>query len=72
MKRLRRDYIEKRNQYEWRDIPGYWIVDPMQGQVTVLFLTKSSYEETVFSGDDIVKSPSFEKWSLTAAEMLSA
>ena len=67
----RRDYIEKRNQYEWRGIPEYWIVDPVKGQVTVLVLTEKGYEETIFVGDDPVKSPSFTDWPLTAAEMLT-
>ena len=67
----RRDYIDKRNQYEWRGIPEYWIVDPVKGQVTVLVLTENGYEETIFVGDDVVKSPSFTDWTLTAAEMLT-
>ena len=66
----RRDYIDKRNQYEWRGVPEYWIVDPVKGQVMVLFLTEDGYEETVFVGDEVVKSPSFEDWTLTAADML--
>ena len=67
----RRDYIDKRNQYEWRGIPEYWIVDPVKDQVTVLVLTEVGYEETVFVEDEVVKSPSFADWALTAAEMLS-
>ena len=67
----RRDHIEKRNQYEWRGIPEYWIVDPEQSQVTVLVLTEDGYEETVFTGDEVVKSLSFAGWSLTAVEMLA-
>lgn len=67
----RRDYIDKRNQYEWRGIPEYWILDPIQGQVTVLFLTEESYEESVFVGNETVISPTFAAWILTAAEMLT-
>ncbi|NET40229.1 MAG: Uma2 family endonuclease, partial [Cyanothece sp. SIO1E1] len=66
----RRDYIDKRNQYEWRGMPEYWIVDPLQGQVTVLFLTEAGYEETVFVDNETVISPTFANWDLTAAEML--
>lgn len=66
----KRDYIDKRNQYEWREVPEYWIIDPAQEQVTVLFLTAGGYEESIFVGDAVVKSPSFKTWSLTAAEML--
>lgn len=67
----KRDYIDKRNQYEWREIPEYWIVDPAQGQVTVLALTENGYEEAVFEGDAVVKSPAFTEWALTAKRMLA-
>jgi Uma2 family endonuclease len=67
----RRDYREKRNQYEWRGIPEYWIVDPDQNQVVVLALTDHGYDETLFSGDVVVISPTFPQWSLTAAAMLA-
>ncbi|MEO0534740.1 MAG: Uma2 family endonuclease [Cyanobacteria bacterium P01_A01_bin.123] len=67
----RRDYIDKRNQYEWRGILEYWILDPVQMQVTVLFLTEAGYEESLFVGDEVVQSQCFSNWQLTAAEMLS-
>jgi Uma2 family endonuclease len=67
----KRDYLDKRNQYEWREIPEYWILDPVQQQVSVLVLGENGYEETVFVGDALVKSPSFEQWPLTANEMLA-
>lgn len=66
----RRDYLDKRNQYEWRGIAEYWIVDPVQEQVTVLALADSGYDETIFAGDEVVKSPGFPEWHLTAHEML--
>ncbi len=68
----RRDYVDKRNQYEWRGIPEYWIVDPIKQQVTVLSLTADGYEDTVFMGDEMVVSQTFTDWKLTAAEMLLA
>ena len=68
----RRDYVEKRNQYEWRGIPEYWILDPIKQQVSVLALTDSGYEESVFVGDGVVQSPTFSTWTLTAATMLAA
>jgi Uma2 family endonuclease len=67
----RRDYREKRNQYEWRGIPEYWIVDPEQGQVVVLALTENGYEETLYADDAVVRSLLFPDWSLTAAAMLA-
>ncbi|MBE9158001.1 Uma2 family endonuclease [Nodosilinea sp. LEGE 06152] len=66
----RRDYLEKRNQYEWRGIPEYWILDPVVGQVTVFSLTAQGYEEAVFAAEAVVRSPNFPAWPLTAEAML--
>jgi Uma2 family endonuclease len=68
----RRDYREKRNQYEWRGIPEYWIVDPERGQVVVLVLTDNGYEETIFTADSVVRSPGFPEFSMTVEAMLAA
>ncbi|PSN15918.1 hypothetical protein C7293_05075 [filamentous cyanobacterium CCT1] len=67
----RRDYYEKRNQYEWRGIGEYWILDPVVGQVTVLSLTAQGYNEVTFTGEMVVKSPMFSAWQLTAEAMLA-
>lgn len=67
----RRDYLEKRNQYEWRGIGEYWILDPVVGQVTVLSMTSQGYSEAIFTGDAVVESPSFPDWALTAEAMLA-
>lgn len=66
----RRDYVEKRNQYEWRGIPEYWIADPQQQRVTVLALVGKAYEESVFERSALVVSPTFPAWRLTASQML--
>lgn len=67
----RRDYVEKRNQYEWRGIGEYWILDPVVGQVMVLSLTTQGYSEATFEGETVVVSPSFLDWTLTAEVMLA-
>ncbi|MGG6240795.1 Uma2 family endonuclease [Nodosilinea sp. AN01ver1] len=67
----RRDYFEKRNQYEWRGIGEYWILDPVVEQVTVLSLTAQGYNEVVFTGEMVVESPTFPAWPLTAEAMLA-
>ncbi|MEA5452076.1 Uma2 family endonuclease [Leptolyngbya sp. CCNP1308] len=67
----RRDYLEKRNQYEWRGIGEYWILDPVVGQVTVLSMTTQGYSEATFAGETVVVSPSFPDWALTAEAMLA-
>lgn len=68
----RRDYVEKRNQYEWRGIPEYWIIEhPVLAQVTVYSTSAAGYVEVVFSGEAVIKSPSFPNWQQTAEAMLS-
>lgn len=64
----RRDYLDKRSQYEKRGIPD---LDPQQAQVTVLWLSESGYQETVFIGIEVVVSPGFPNWKMTVADMLA-
>ncbi|MEL6400483.1 MAG: Uma2 family endonuclease [Cyanobacteria bacterium J06607_6] len=66
----RRDYFDKRNQYEWRGISEYWIVDPQTSCVTVLAMVEGVYAEAVFNQGDTVISPTFPQWQLTVEEML--
>jgi Uma2 family endonuclease len=68
----RRDYLDKRNQYEWRGIPEYWIVDPQDSCVTVLSMVKGNYVETIFDKSQTVVSPIFAELALTVEAILSA
>lgn len=45
-----RDYRYKRSEYAARGIAEYWIVDPVQGRVTVLEWVEGLYEEKAFQG----------------------
>jgi len=51
-----RDYRYKRSQYQARGIAEYWIVDPIQKQITVLSLVAGQYCEAVFAGDNAIAS----------------
>jgi len=68
----RRDYIDKRQQYERRGIPEYWIVDPQAQLVVVLVLVNGRYQATEFSGNQRIVSQIFPKLELTAAQVLQA
>jgi len=68
----KRDYIEKRLQYEKRGIPEYWIVDPQVQVVIVLELINGKYQATEFTGNQQIVSPTFPKLKLTAAQVLEA
>jgi Uma2 family endonuclease len=67
----RRDYLDKRNQYEWRGIPEYWILDPQDRRVTVLVMDEGAYVETSFEGDQAMVSPMFPELQLTVEDLLS-
>ncbi|NJL21983.1 MAG: Uma2 family endonuclease [Leptolyngbyaceae cyanobacterium SM1_3_5] len=66
-----RDYIEKPKEYAQRDIPEYWIVDPIRAVVSVLTLKGRSYKTTEFRGSDRIQSEQFKQLELTAQQILS-
>lgn len=55
----KRDYIWKREQYQWWEIPEYWIIDRHRDSVTVLLLKAGVYQETIYKGDREIKSEIF-------------
>jgi Uma2 family endonuclease len=67
-----RDYIQKRSEYAKRGIPEYWIVDPEKAVVLVLTLVGSAYQETRFTGNMAIVSPSFPGLTITADGVLTA
>lgn len=69
-KQEKRDYRYKRSEYAARGIAEYWIVDPIQAQVTVLEWVEGLYEEQVYVGDVRVVSPLFGGLELTATQVL--
>ena len=67
----RRDYEWKRQQYEWWEIPEYWIIDRHRKQVVVFLLKKGAYEEYQYRGSTIVSSLAFPTLRLSADKLLS-
>ncbi len=61
------DYRAKRSEYSVLDIAEYWIVDPLQEKVTILFLSEGFYDETIFTSSDIVKSSTFTDFNYTVS-----
>lgn len=62
-----RDYRYKRSQYQARGIDEYWIIDPMQQQVTVFTLSTGLYEEAVFKGNSAIASPLLSQFNQPSA-----
>ncbi|MGD1920611.1 MAG: Uma2 family endonuclease [Pleurocapsa sp.] len=69
---IKRDYRYKRSEYAAIGINEYWIVDPMQQQVTVLGLDEGLYEETVFTSEQELVSPAFAEINLTPKQIFTA
>jgi Uma2 family endonuclease len=64
------DCIKKRSEYAARGITEYWIVDPIQQQITILELVEGFYEEKVYQGSEQIESPLFSQIDLTAEQIL--
>lgn len=59
------DYRAKRTEYAARDIPEYWIIDPLESKVTVLINSDGWYDITEFFDSDRLISPTFPELQLT-------
>ena len=69
---IKRDYRFKRSEYAALGIPEYWIVDPIQQQVTILVLDEGLYEETIFTADRQLVSPTLSAITLTPQQIFAA
>ncbi len=64
-----RDYRYKHTEYAAREITEYWIVDPEMQQVTVCKWVEGKYEDTIFSGKQIINSEVVADWQLTIEQI---
>jgi len=65
------DYRSKRAEYGLLEISEYWIVDPLEGKITLCILEHQLYDSTEFRGDELLQSPTFPDLNLTAAQILT-
>ena len=66
----RRDYVEKRLDYQKKGVREYVIVDRYDQKVTVLTLTAQGYAETVLTRNDRYRSPLLPGFEMVLAEVL--
>ncbi len=64
------DYRTKRSEYSVLNIPEYWIVDPLDCQISILTLSDGWYDATKFVGDTIIESPMFPELHLTVSDVM--
>jgi Uma2 family endonuclease len=69
---IKRDYRYKRTEYSALRIPEYWIVDPIESQILVLIWDEGLYEQTIFTGENKIISPTFPELNLTVNQVLNA
>ncbi len=69
---IKRDYRHKRSEYAALEVPEYWIVDPLELKITVLLLEEGFYEETVFTADQQIVSPTFPELAIAPEQVLAA
>ncbi len=68
-----RDYTAKRQQYQERGIPEYWLINPKPQTITVLQLENQEYKEFgVFQSEALIASPTFGSLNLTANQIFEA
>ena len=66
------DYRYKRSEYAVREVPEYWIVDPIKSKVSVLRLVDGFYDLTEFTGNKKIESQTFPELALTVEQVLAA
>lgn len=67
----RRDYEWKRQQYEWWQIPEYWIIDRHRQQVVLFVLKEGVCKESYHREFDTIESSIFPTLQMTANKLLS-
>jgi Uma2 family endonuclease len=66
------DYRRKRTEYAHREIPEYWIVDPIAAKVSILLLNEGFYDVTEFRDNQTLVSQTFPELNLAAQQILAA
>lgn len=71
-KSVKQDYKQKKAEYQAKEIPEYWIIDPLTNKVSVLLLVDNSYQTTEFTATERIISLAFPELELTAQQVLQA
>ncbi|MDZ8225805.1 Uma2 family endonuclease [Nostoc sp. ChiVER01] len=69
---VKRDYRHKRSEYAALEVHEYWIVDPLEGKISVLLLKDGFYEETVFTANQQIGSRTFPELKIAVDQIFTA
>jgi Uma2 family endonuclease len=69
---VKRDYRYKRSEYAALGVSEYWIVDPLESKISVLFLEEGLYEDTIFTASQNIISRTFPELNITVEQVLNA
>jgi Uma2 family endonuclease len=69
---IKRDYRHKRSEYAAVGVLEYWVVDPLEAKISVLFLEEGFYEETLFTADQKIVSQTFPELAIAVEQILNA
>lgn len=64
------DYQVKRSQDAVRDIPEYWVVDPLASNVSVCTLDDRLYDLSEYQGSEPIRSGTFANLALTVQPVM--
>jgi len=65
------DYRAKYSEYSVLEISEYWIVDPLEGKITICQLNEGRYDEIVLTGKMAISFPTFPGFKLKVAQVLA-
>ncbi|NET57344.1 MAG: Uma2 family endonuclease [Symploca sp. SIO2E6] len=65
------DYRAKYSEYSVLEIPEYWIVDPLEGKITICRLNEGRYDESVLTGDMTITSSTLTELQLKVDQVLA-
>ena len=66
----RQDYDWKRQQYEWWQIPEYWIIDRHRQKMTALTLQDGQYVESIYRSPERIRSVVCQDLILPVSQVL--
>jgi Uma2 family endonuclease len=65
-----RDYTQKVAEYQDAGIKEYWIVDPIEGKLTIMIINQGSYNKVIFTGNNAISSATFPQLKVTVSKIL--